>query len=78
MLRKTLGATAALALMTGMAVAQLADEVNWTLDEFLEAFPTATAMTFDEIGSNNDGIIDTTEYEAAVEAGVIEPVEYEG
>ncbi|MDD7970390.1 hypothetical protein [Roseinatronobacter alkalisoli] len=73
MLKKTMTSIAALAFMTGMAVAQTTD-IAWTLDDFLMAFPDATQELFDEIDMNDDGIIDSFEYDAAVEAGLIDPI----
>lgn len=76
MIKKTMTSIAALAFMTGMATAQMGTtDIAWTLDDFLAAFPDATPELFDEVDMNDDGVIDSFEYEAAVEAGLIDPVE---
>ncbi|MGY6703238.1 hypothetical protein [Roseinatronobacter sp.] len=76
MLKKTMTSIAALAFMTGMATAQMGTtDIAWTLDDFMMAFPDATPELFDEVDMNDDGVIDSFEYEAAVEAGLIDPVD---
>ncbi|WP_439559799.1 hypothetical protein [Roseinatronobacter sp.] len=76
MIKKTMTSIAALAFMTGMATAQMGTtDIAWTLDDFMMAFPDATPELFDEVDMNDDGVIDSFEYEAAVEAGLIDPVE---
>lgn len=75
MLKKTMIPIAALAFMTGIATAQMGTtDIAWTLDDFLTAVPDATPELFDEVDMNDDGVIDSFEYEAAVEAGLIDPV----
>ncbi|MCC5961351.1 MAG: EF-hand domain-containing protein [Rhodobacteraceae bacterium] len=76
MFKKTMTSIAALAFMTGIATAQMgATDIAWTMEDFMIAFPEATPELFDEVDTNNDGVIDSFEYEAAVEAGLIDPVE---
>lgn len=76
MIKKTMTSIAALAFMTGMATAQMGTtDIAWTLDDFLAAFSDATPELFDEVDMNDDGVIDSFEYEAAVEAGLIDEVE---
>lgn len=67
-------AVSALVLGSGMALAQMA-EGPWTMEEFMVAYPEVTPEIFAEIDTNNDGLIDEDELEAAVEAGLVAPSE---
>lgn len=73
-MKMILAAIPALVLATGAALAQPAD-TPWTMEEFLAIHPDVGADVFAQIDTNGDGMVDAEEYEAAIEAGLLEPAE---
>lgn len=73
MTRTMLAAAGGFAMLATLAPAGVADEVPppWTLAEFLTVHPEASIELFSQIDANGDGLIDTEELAAAVEAGLI-------
>jgi len=42
-----------------------------SIEEFLESYPTLTAVEFEAADANADGVIDSDEHTAAVSAGIL-------
>lgn len=68
-------ASSALIFMAATALAQGVDTLPWSIDDFFTLYPDATSETFGMIDTDGDGTISPEEYEAAVDAGLIDPVE---
>lgn len=71
---KIAAAAAAVLFSAGALLAQAA-EGPWTMEEFVAVYPQVTPELFDRIDTNNDGLIDQDELDAAVAAGLIEAME---
>ena len=67
-----LGGAAAAFAMTEM---DTDGDGNLSIEEFLGAYPTLTAVEFEAADANADGVIDADEHGAAVTAGVLPATE---
>ncbi|MBM2577876.1 EF-hand domain-containing protein [Jannaschia sp. Os4] len=75
MTKITLAATAALMALALPVTAQEALDAdadgNVTLDEFQVAYPDTSTDVFTTLDSDGDGVLNATEVQAAIDAGVL-------
>lgn len=67
-------ALSGLTMMAGLALADM-PEGPWTMETLMRLYPDLTAETFGQIDTNADGQVDQAEFDAAVAAGLVPPME---